>query len=49
MKPHAYIYMSGFYDTDVPQLLAEAEAQGLRLVDKHVLDSWACIKLVKNA
>ena len=49
MKPHAYIYMSGFYDTDVPQLLAEAEAQGLTLVDQHVLDGWACIKLVKNA
>ena len=47
MKPGAFIYMSGFYDTDVPQLLAEAEAQGLQLVDERVLDGWACIKLQK--
>lgn len=47
MKPNACIYMSGFYDTDVPQLLAEAERQGLELVDQHVLDGWACLKLRK--
>lgn len=47
MKSGAFIYMSGFYDTDVPQLLAEAEAQGLQLVDERVLDGWACIKLQK--
>ena len=39
--------MSGFYDTDVPQLVAEAERQGLTLTDEHVLDGWACIKLRK--
>lgn len=47
MRPGADIYMSGFYDTDVPQLLAEAERQGLTLVDEHVLDGWACVKLRK--
>ena len=47
MKPQAHIYMSGFYDTDVPQLLAEAERQGLRLTDQTVLDGWACLKLQK--
>ena len=47
MKPNACIYMSGFYDTDVPQLLAEAERQGLQLADQHVLDGWACLKLRK--
>lgn len=47
MKPGGFIYMSGFYDTDIPKLLAEAEAQGLRLVDQRVLDGWACIKLQK--
>lgn len=47
MKPGAHIYMSGFYDTDVPQLVAEAERQGLTLTDERVLDGWACIKLRK--
>ena len=47
MKEGAHIYMSGFYDTDVPQLLVEAEKQGLTLVDEHCLDGWACIKLRK--
>ena len=47
MKPGAYIYMSGFYDTDIPQLVAEAERQGLKLTDEHVLDGWACLKLQK--
>lgn len=47
MKAGGHIYMSGFYDTDVPKLLAEAQAQGLTLVDEHVLDGWACIKLQK--
>lgn len=47
MKAGANIYMSGFYDSDVPQLLEEARVQGLRLVDEHVLDGWACVKLVK--
>lgn len=47
MKSGAFIYMSGFYDSDVPQLLEEAQARGLQLVDEHVLDGWACVKLVK--
>ncbi len=48
MKARGYIYMSGFYDTDIPQLLAEAERQGLTLTDQHVLDGWACLKLQKK-
>ena len=45
MKKGAVIYMSGFYDTDVPQLVARAEACGLTLCDTMTLDSWACLKL----
>ena len=47
MKQGAHIYMSGFYDTDIPQLQAEAEHQGLTLVDAHTHDSWACLKFKK--
>ena len=48
MKTGGYIYMSGFYDTDIPQLLSEAERQGLTLTDQRVLDGWACLKLQKK-
>jgi len=47
MKPGASIYMSGFYRSDVPQLLDEATARGLRPVDVRELDGWACVKLLK--
>lgn len=47
MKQGGHIYMSGFYDTDVPKLLETAEALGLKLVDQRVMDGWACIKLQK--
>lgn len=47
MKEGAHIYMSGFYDTDIPKLMDEARAQGLTPVDERVLDGWACIKLRK--
>ena len=44
MKPEASIYMSGFYDTDVPQLTARAQELGLTLHDERTLDHWACLK-----
>ena len=47
MKHGACIYMSGFYTTDVPQLRAEAECQGLKHVDTHELDGWACVCFMK--
>lgn len=47
MKPGAAIYMSGFYDSDVPQLVNRAEELGLKLADKRTLDDWACLKLVR--
>lgn len=47
MKPGACIYMSGFYNTDVPQLQAEAERQGLKLVNVHEQEGWACVCFMK--
>lgn len=48
MKPGAAIYMSGFYDTDIPRLMEAAIACGLTLADAHVTDGWACLKLTKE-
>lgn len=49
MKPGAHIFMSGFYTSDVPQLQAEAERQGLSLCNVHSLDDWACVDFQKPA
>lgn len=48
MKSGACIYMSGFYTTDVPQLQAEAERQGLKLVNVHEQDGWACVCFMRG-
>lgn len=46
MKPGAAIYMSGFYTEDVPVLQETCESLGLKLVDVHSMDNWACIKCI---
>ena len=47
MKEGAYIYMSGFYVSDIEKIRKEAERQGLTFVDARSQDDWACVKLVK--
>ena len=47
LKQGGMLYMSGFYTSDVPQLLAEAGRQGLTLADQRETDGWACLKLTK--
>ncbi len=49
MRAGAYIYMSGFYDSDVAKIREEAERQGLDFVDARSRDGWACVKFVKPA
>lgn len=47
MNDGASIFMSGFYDEDVPKLVAHAEELGLTLIDVRSQDGWACIKMSK--
>ena len=47
MNDGASIFMSGFYDEDVPKLVAHAETLGLTLVDVRSQDGWACLKMQK--
>ena len=42
MKSGAQIFMSGFYEEDVPVLKEEALRQNLHLVRVHSLNRWAC-------
>lgn len=40
--------LSGFYEQDVPLVVAEAEKHGLSMVGYTTRQQWACVRLVKN-
>ncbi|MBD8491039.1 50S ribosomal protein L11 methyltransferase [Echinicola sp. CAU 1574] len=43
MKPDANLFLSGFYEHDIPDLQYRAESLGLRLKGQKVKDNWAAI------
>lgn len=49
MVPGARLFMSGFYEEDVPSIRAEAERLGLRFAHARSQDRWACAVFVKPA
>ena len=42
------LMLSGFYESDVNDIVAEAEANGLSLVRQRARNGWACLVLAKN-
>ena len=42
------LYMSGFYVQDIPLIEAEANRNGLILIDYHEKNNWVAVKTVKN-
>jgi ribosomal protein L11 methyltransferase len=42
------LYMSGFYVQDIPLIEAEANRNGLQLIDYHEKNNWVAVKTVKN-
>lgn len=48
-KPGAEIILSGFYEADIPVIMAVAEPLGLSETTHSVLNEWCCLKLRKNA
>lgn len=42
------LFISGFYDTDLPDLTAEAEIHGFKVVEKVVKNNWTAAKLQLN-
>jgi ribosomal protein L11 methyltransferase len=42
------LYMSGFYTQDIPLIEAEANRNGLKLIDYHEKNNWVVVKTVKN-
>lgn len=47
--PDAVIILSGFYEADIPVILAVAEPLGLTETGHTTLNEWCCLKLRKNA
>ncbi|MCM1075856.1 MAG: 50S ribosomal protein L11 methyltransferase [Bacteroides sp.] len=45
LAPGATMLLSGFYEEDVPVILAVAEPLGLKYEAHHVLDRWTCLVL----
>lgn len=45
LRPEGKLFMSGFYEEDIPVLMKEAEKFGLQLKEKKLLNKWAAIKL----
>ena len=41
------LYMSGFYVQDIPLIEAEANRNGLKLIDYHEKNNWVAVKTVK--
>lgn len=45
LKPGGKIFLSGFYDEDIPVLMAEAEKFDLHLQEKKLLNQWSAIAI----
>lgn len=48
LAPGATMLLSGFYEEDIPVIMAAAEPLGLTYKSHTVLNNWCCLKLLKN-
>lgn len=48
LEPGGRLLLSGFFESDVPDLLRKAMAHGLQEVDRGVKHHWAVLELQKN-
>ena len=49
LKRGGLLMLSGFYESDVEDIMAEASKYGLTLLRKRERDGWACLTLRKDA
>ena len=47
LSPGGELYMSGFYVMDIPLIEAEANLNGLKLIDSNEKNNWVVVKTVK--
>ena len=48
LRKGGLLMLSGFYESDVNDIVAEAEANGISLVRQRARNGWACLVLAKN-
>ncbi len=48
MRVGGELLLSGFYESDIEQLVSETTKLGFELKEKRDRDSWAALRLVKN-
>jgi ribosomal protein L11 methyltransferase len=46
LKPGGKIFMSGFYEEDIPVLLKAFDESGLKLLEKRTLNNWSAVVVV---
>ena len=47
LKPQGSLLLSGFYQEDVPLLVAKAEELGMHLAEEKEEEGWACLRLIQ--
>jgi ribosomal protein L11 methyltransferase len=45
LNPGGYVLMSGFYETDIPVLVAAADQAGLQKLHQNISNNWTCLLL----
>lgn len=48
LESNGNLVMSGFFETDIPAIISEAEKNGLKLEDKQTENTWALLHFIKN-
>lgn len=48
LKDEGFLFISGFFETDIPQLQSAAEQYGLQKTDQKVRNSWAMLAFKKQ-
>lgn len=48
LRPNGDLFLSGFYEEDIPILLTEARKHNLEYVSSMTMEKWAMLKLHKN-
>lgn len=48
LKAGGFLLLSGFYEADIPDLVAAASEEGLEKKSQHIKNDWACVVLQKK-
>ena len=46
LNPDGILFLSGFYEEDIPNIDASCSQKGLKLIKKHQRNNWVALKYV---